>query len=266
MTSAAPSRAVRSLALAVFVVAATVSAAPASAESVPSIGASLGSRRPLYLVSHGWHVGLVLRREDVPAAVWPEKDAFGPVRYLEVGWGDGDYYPAPRGTIPRALRAAFCSRWSVLQVVAFDREVAEMFPRAKILRIDVPPARITAVARYIEHSYAEPRPGDPVVVAAAPYGSGVFVAARGHYSLRENSNTWTARALRIAGCPIDVDAALTAGGLLHQAAPFATVVRPGRLLRESRGPQRPDACIDQPADDEHPDDQRNVFNAGGAAR
>ena len=88
-----------------------------------------GPATTVYLVSHGWHVGLVLPRDGVDAASWPEKDALGPFRYLEVGWGDGDYYPVRRGTIPLALRAAFRSRPSVLQVVGFDSDVTETFPR-----------------------------------------------------------------------------------------------------------------------------------------
>ena len=30
------------------------------------------STKPIYLVSHGWHAGIVLRRADIPANLWPE--------------------------------------------------------------------------------------------------------------------------------------------------------------------------------------------------
>jgi len=60
----------------------------------------------VFLVNHGWHVGLAVPRADVAPALWPESGAFGPVRYLEVGWGDGDYYPAAEVTPAIALRAA----------------------------------------------------------------------------------------------------------------------------------------------------------------
>jgi uncharacterized protein (TIGR02117 family) len=208
---------------------------------------SSGPERSVYLVSHGWHVGLVLRRDDVAAASWPEKEAVGPFRYLEVGWGDGDYYPARRGTIPLALRAAFRSRWSVLQVVGFNGSVTETFPRSKVLHVLVSPDGLDALARYIHRSHAEDPDGHPIIVAPAHYGFGFFALARGRYHLLDNSNTWTARALKVAGCPIDVDAALTAGAVLHQAVRFSRVVRPGLLLRASddvpmrceRPPSRP---------------------------
>ena len=172
-------------------------------------------------MSHGWHVGLVLRRGDV-AAVGPSLMlALGSSRYLEVGWGDGDFYPAPRGTIGLALRAAFCSRSSVLQVVGFDDEVAEMFPHAKIVRVELSPDGFAALTRYVEASYAVDARGRPIVVAPAIYGAGAFYLARGRYRLLDNSNTWAARALKAGGCPIDAEAVVTAGGALHAAAPCA---------------------------------------------
>jgi hypothetical protein len=121
----------------------------------------------------------------------------------------------------------------VLQVVGFDGPVSEMFPRSKILEIDLTPAGLTALARHVEATYAPGDDGRPIVVAPAQYGSGVFYLARGHYRLADNYNTWVARALKVAGCPIDVDASVTAGAVLHQAVRFARVLRPGVFLRPS---------------------------------
>ena len=195
-------------------------------------GAPSPTGTSVYLVSHGWHVGLVLRRGDVSADSWPEKEALGPVRYLEVGWGDGDYYPAPRGTTSLALRAAFRSRSSVLQVVGFNDPVAEMFPRSKILEVELSPDGAAALSRYIHRSYARGHDGRPIIVAPAQYGFGLFYAAREQYRLFDNSNTWAAKALRAAGCPIDAEATLTAGMVLHQAVHFARVVRPGVFVHQ----------------------------------
>ena len=190
----------------------------------------------VYVVSHGWHVGLVLRRHDLPATSRLAEYAPGPFRYLEVGWGDEDFYPAKRGTIPLALRAAFRSRGPVLQVVGFDDAVIETFPDSKILQIDLSPEGLASLARYIDATYAVDPDGRPIIVAPAAYGVGLFYRARGRYGLLKNSNTWVARGLEVAGCPIDVDAAVTAGAMLHQTARFAHVVRSGPLLRGSDEP------------------------------
>jgi len=189
----------------------------------------------VWVVSHGWHVGLVLRRDDLAGLGPLPALAAVPGRYLEVGWGDGDFYPAAGGTVALALRAAFHSRSSVLQVVGFDAPITEMFPGSKVVRVELTPSGLAALARYVEATAALDREGRPTVVAPAEYGSGVFYLARGRYRLIDNSNTWAARGLKAAGCPILADIVVTAGGVLHQAARFGRVVRPGVLLPESAG-------------------------------
>ena len=105
--------------------AALVGAGCALAADVGRDTAPPAVAKPVYVVSHGWHVGLVLRRDDIGAGVSAPAG-----QYLEIGWGDGDFYPAARGTLGLALRAAFRSRSSVLQVVGFDAPVTEIFPRS----------------------------------------------------------------------------------------------------------------------------------------
>jgi len=216
---------------ALAVVVGLLTAACAATRLAP--GTPLGAGPSAYVVSHGWHVGLVLRRLDLPATSLLARDAPGPFQYLEVGWGDGDYYPAKRGTIALALRAAFRSRSSVLQVVGFDDPVTTIFPRAQIVQVDLTREGLAALARHVDATYAVDPDGRPSVVAPAAYGVGFFYRAQGQYELRDNSNTWAARGLKLAGCPVDVDIALTAGVVMHQAARFGRVLRPGLLLHGS---------------------------------
>lgn len=204
---------------------------PAIAAEVSGAPSLSAPGRVVYLVSHGWHAGLVLGRDDLAEAAQPEHEPLGTFRYLEFGWGDGDYYPARRGTVPLALRAAFCSRWSLIQVVGFDGGVAQTFPHSKILEISLSSLGYAALARYVHGTFVLDDEGRPIVVAPAQYGSGSFYLARGRYRLADNSNNWVARGLALAGCPIDVEAATTTSALLHQAARFARVVRPGVFLR-----------------------------------
>jgi uncharacterized protein (TIGR02117 family) len=179
----------------------------------------------VWVVDHGWHVGLAVRRADVSATIWPESVELGAVRFIEVGWGDGDFYPAPAGTSGLAVRAAFWSRSSVLHVVGFDRPLAEFFGQAPIVEIMLSPRGFDALSRFIQQAYARDADGRLVRVAPALYGRGSFYLAAGRYHAMSNSNTWAARALRAAGCPITPAWALTAGNVLWQARRIGRVVR-----------------------------------------
>lgn len=105
------------------------------------------SAKVAYLVSHGWHVGLV-----------------GAYRYLEVGWGDGDYYRAARGSVGLALKAAFRSESTVLHVAAFNTPIASFFGSAQVVAIALSASGFEELTRFIHAAYARDASGRPAVV------------------------------------------------------------------------------------------------------
>jgi uncharacterized protein (TIGR02117 family) len=183
--------------------------------------------RVVWLVDHGWHTGLVLRADDVPAGLWPERRDFPAARFLEVAWGDRDFYTAPEGTLGLALKAAFASRQSVLHVVGFHAPVVEYFPASAVVELHLSRAGLAALARFVDAAHARNGGGRAPRIEAGLYGDGGFYPATGRYSLVNTCNTWIASALRAAGCPITPLWAATAGGLLRQARAFGRLVQSG---------------------------------------
>ena len=168
----------------------------------------------VWLVSHGWHVGLAVARADVSTAVWPESAELGR-RYIEVGWGDGEYYPASETSVGMGLRAALGSESSVLHVAGFDAAPAEFFAGSPVLPVTLSARGFEALTRFIAAHYVRDAAGRPVVVAPGRYGEARFYRATGRYRVFDNSNTWAAKALKAAGCPVD-SGTLTAGGVVRQ--------------------------------------------------
>ncbi len=165
-----------------------------------------------------------MERAEVSPAIWPESADLGAFRHVEVGWGDGAFYPAPRGTLGLALKAAFSSESTVLHVAAFDAPVTELFRGTTIMEVPLSREGFDALSRFIHDAYARDAAGRPIVVAPGLYGHARFYRATGRYRLFDNSNTWTARALQAAGCPIDPSGVITAEGLLGQARTFGRVL------------------------------------------
>ena len=180
---------------------------------------------PIYLVSHGWHVGLVIRRTDATAAHWPEQDDFPEAIFLEVGWGDRDFYQDPDPGVGKLLKASLWPTKSVLHVVGFSRRVTAYFPRSEIIRIDVPEAGVDSLAAYIHHAYARDDEGRPLALGPGLYGESRFYAGHGRYHVFKNCNTWAARALRAAGVRVRPAEILTADDLLAQARPFGETIQ-----------------------------------------
>ena len=181
--------------------------------------------RAVYLVSHGWHAGIVVRRADIPAGVWPQSRDFPDGEYLEVGWGDRDYYMTPRPHFGHLLKAGLLPTASVLQIVGFDGPVARYFPRSEVIRIDLSEAGFGRLVRYLEDSHAVDAAGRAQPLGRSLYGRGRFYRSRETYHLFNTCNAWTARALRAAGCPITPAANLLVDTLMSNLARCGTVIR-----------------------------------------
>jgi uncharacterized protein (TIGR02117 family) len=181
----------------------------------------------VWIVDHGWHTGLVVRAADLPGDLWPEREDFPGARFLEVAWGDRDFYVAPRGTSGLALRAALVSQGSVLHVVGFREPVRAYFPAQEVIEVTLSRAGFEALARFVDATHARAGALRAARLAPGLYGESGFYAASGRYSLLNTCNTWSAAALREAGAPITPLWAATAGGVLRQARSFGRVVPSG---------------------------------------
>jgi len=180
--------------------------------------------RLIYVVSHGWHTGIVVKRDDIEARLWPEKDAFPEALYLEVGWGDRDFYQAPKAGLGLLLQAALRSPASVLFVIGMPTTATQYFPRADIIEIPLSRRGLEALAAFVHATYKRDATGQTI-----PLGPGnwhkrsTFYLAEGEYSLFNTCNTWTSQALQVAGLPIRKT--LKAAGLMRQLQRYGRVIQ-----------------------------------------
>jgi uncharacterized protein (TIGR02117 family) len=171
----------------------------------------------VWIVKYRWHTGLVVHREDVPAEAWPERDDFPRAEYLEVGWGERDFYQAPRGTLWLAVKAAVWPNDSVVHVAGFDGLPTAYFARHDVAEIHLSRRGFRALAAFVADAFARTADGRGIPLGPGPDRYDRFYLGRERYMLT-TCNVWTARALRAAGFPITPAWALTAAGVMSQVA------------------------------------------------
>ena len=115
--------------------------------------------RLIYVVSHGWHTGIVIKRDDVDAHLWPEKDDFPEALYLEAGWGDRDFYQAPKAGVGILLQAALASPASVLFVIGMPTTVTQYFPGGEIIEIALSRRGLEELSKFIHATYKKDAAG-----------------------------------------------------------------------------------------------------------
>lgn len=181
--------------------------------------------KSIYLASHGWHAGIVIKRSDIPPGVWPEQNDFPEAEYLEVGWGDKDYYMTPDPGIGITLKAGLLPTDSVLHVVGFSGSVSRYFSRSDVTRIDLTIEGFNRLCLYISSSYARDAAGKSQALGPGLYGKSRFYQSRESYHAFNTCNVWTARALKNSGCPIVPGTTLTVEELMSRVASFGTVIQ-----------------------------------------
>jgi uncharacterized protein (TIGR02117 family) len=180
-----------------------------------------GSTRRIYLVSHGWHTGLVVPREILPSAISPETGG----EWAEIGWGDDGFYRSPGITPAIAIRAMFWRNPAVLHVVGMDDDPMEYFPNSGVMGIDVGAEGMESLADYLSNSYQKSGSGSPEDLGPGLYGNSRFYRATGCYYFPNTCNKWTARALRSGGFPISTFYSVRAANVFRQSRKFGTVHR-----------------------------------------
>ena len=181
--------------------------------------------RTIYLVSQDWHAGIVVKRADIPPGIWIQHDDFPDAEYLEVGWGDKDYYMTQSPHLGITLKAGLFPTASVLHIVGFSGSVTRYFPRSEVIRVELSEAGLQRLCSYLENSYALDDAGRSQPLGPSLYGAGQFYLSRESYHAFNTCNVWTARGLRDAGLPITPAVNLTIDTLMQTAATFGAVIQ-----------------------------------------
>jgi uncharacterized protein (TIGR02117 family) len=168
------------------------------------------------VLDHGWHTAIVVRRADVDRALWPEVDDFPEATFVEVAWGDREFYMARPATLWLAIKAAFLASGSVLHVVGFSVPVVPYFAESEVVERRVSRRGFDAMTRFIHEEYQRDREDQGLRLERGLYGTSWFYAARSRYHLFNTCNTWIARALSTAGLAVTPSGVMTADDVMRQ--------------------------------------------------
>jgi uncharacterized protein (TIGR02117 family) len=168
----------------------------------------------IYVVSHGWHTGIIIPATLVQARIGELSTRFKHAKYLEFGWGDKGFYQADEITSSLTLQAIFWSTESIMHVVAVPDQPKLYFSNSQVEKICLNGSEYIALVKFIESSFYKNDQGEVVATFQGLYGNSQFYKSVGDYSLMNTCNTWTARALKSAGMEISTRFKLTANSVM----------------------------------------------------
>lgn len=174
----------------------------------------------VFVLGHGFHTGLAVSAREVPEAAWPARRDFPDADYLELGWGDREYYPRKNPGVWLALRALFTLTSSTLHVVPVAGPLPRFFRDSEIIELQVSQAGFARMVAFVRQTYELDADGRAIAISPEVDDGSRFYASPRTFHAFENCNVWVARALEAAGLPVRPGTAITAGMLLRQVRPL----------------------------------------------
>lgn len=184
-------------------------------QAVRPVTTASSSDTRIYIVSHGWHTGIVAPAHDVNVVLPQLKTRFAQAKWYEIGWGDKGFYQSEEITTKLTLQAMFWSSGAVMHVVAFSGRPERYFSTSETKALLLNASQRDSLMRYLGRSFSRSESGQLIPLKQGIYGDSQFYAANGHYGLFNTCNKWTAKGLESAGMTIDAALKLTAGSVMR---------------------------------------------------
>lgn len=187
---------------------------------------------PVWLVSNGFHSGLVIRTRDagpfLRAALRSSRAG-----WMSIGWGDREFYMA-RSFRPDALcRAIVWPSASAVHLIPFAAPPGRALPHTDQVRFDISREMHARFVRHLESQIARDSRGRAVSLGPGSLPGSRFCLGSESFYFPKMCNLWVARALREAGIPLRVWTAIASADLVYQAGKHGTRTRQRRYPVDS---------------------------------
>lgn len=172
----------------------------------------------VWMIADGFHTGMVFPYDWLLESGYIPPKGFKHTRFVTMSWGNTDAYSVEGiGGFPGLCRVLFSPTPSVMELIAFDWNPAEVSPRHRIYRRLTPRSHGPALAAFLNGCAVAGPDGTPVVVRPASWGRGVQLQGKYPYFIPRVCNVWTAQSIEAIGGKMNPWFGLTADGLIRQA-------------------------------------------------
>lgn len=170
----------------------------------------------VYILKHEWHVGIIFKRSETVDLLTALNNDFQNAKYIEIGWGDKDFYMAENETVWLVVKAALWPTASVLHVAEFNQHPRLMFDNDEIIELELTKDNYRELCSYINQSFKLTDEQENVKLGHGLYGNSQFYLSQEKYHLFHTCNVWAARGLKNAQVSIKPYKAITSQNVMKQ--------------------------------------------------
>ncbi|EHR8834897.1 TIGR02117 family protein [Shigella flexneri] len=184
-------------------------------QAITPVNNDSAGQHTIYIVSHGWHTGLVIPATNVNRVLPQLTTRFTQPKWYEIGWGDKGFYQAQEVTSKLTMQAMFWSMGAVMHVVAFSAPPEYYFSSSEVKPLTINNSQLDTLMLFLGRSFSRSNAGNLLPLKKGIYGDSQFYAANGRYGILNTCNKWTAKGLQSAGIDIEPALKLTAESVMN---------------------------------------------------
>lgn len=178
----------------------------------------------IYVSSISWHTGIVIPLYALPDSLWKEGPNHTENTYLEIGWGDKDFFTHEGFNFWYAFKAIFWPTSSALHVKPIYRQIEAYYTDTNVVKIKMNDEQLQRLSLYLMEEFELDEDGKIIPAADGFYPDSRFYKGSSSYYFPNNSNVWVARAIKRAGFTIRPIWYQTTGRVLNKVEEFGTLV------------------------------------------
>ena len=152
----------------------------------------------LYFTNNGLHTHLLFSAQEVRAYVPTLQAYFPDATWIQIGWGDYQYYGNPEQTKWMGVKALFTPTAAIMGILGVNAIPEDIPKKRKLYKIPLDTGHWNAVLVFVCGHLKLDNANQITEVRVKGNGE-VFFEAHGTYTIFNSCNHWTARVLETAG-------------------------------------------------------------------
>lgn len=180
----------------------------------------------VYLVKENWHTGLMIPVNDFTKKILPVFSYFEGFEYVDIGWGDADFYQSEGFNICLAANAILFPTPSVLRIDGYRFSIERVIAwREFAIQFILTEEMFLRMADFINQSFKYNDYKEVVISSRVKEKPIIFFKSVHYYFFTRTCNTWAAEAIQSAGFEIDTFGLVTAGQLYSKLKRFGKILK-----------------------------------------
>lgn len=179
----------------------------------------------IYLMMKGWHTGIILEVNEASLQHIPELADFKHKKYVDIGWGNAEYYRIPGFDIKLGLKALLVPSPSALKVKGFDLDAEDYISTADYaLEFALSPREFQNICAALSRSYMKNTNGKPEILENRK-DIIIFYKAEELYHLFNTCNTWAGGVIQNGGFDVSTSGVISAKQLFDEVKDFGRIIK-----------------------------------------